>query len=510
MMPAEPQDASMRARFARSVRWSYGSAALGAVLQLGLAALMARMLDPTAFGLMAIANGVLRYLRYITDLGIGSVAARADRFDAEDRGILTAAALMVSLVLLGTIWLAGPALVAIIPSADPDALPVLRILAVTLVLATIGDTAAAGLRRDLDFRHLSLAGLAALVGGQGLVAVPLAAMGAGVWALVAGTLVQTAIQSLLLIAHRPVRRGPMGKWLPRARNLLKLGGGFLALRLLDAAFNQIPPLALGVWIGMAAAGYYDRAFVLAVVPLELVAGSLGKVLHPTFGSLGRDHRHALGDAFAIVLRAIPCLTFPLAAGIALAAPLLIQVVLGPGWDNCANLVALLAIAAAIRSVASLTGSLVEACGAVRLHSAHRLSTIILLLLWLSWSHPTTAEGVLSAVTVMEGISATILLFLAAQPSARSMASLALALLPALFPTALVAIAVTGMARLHAPPVTALAASMAAAALALVIGLIFNPSPALRRTLGTLVLGELMAVPIVGRHPLSKLRRWLSP
>lgn len=498
------KEAPLRTRVARSIRWSYGSAVFTALVQLVLAAAMARLLDPAAFGLMAVANGVLRYLRYVTDLGIGSVAARAETFDAEDRGALAALGVLVSLVLLAGILAAGPAVMILFPGAGADAVPVLAVMAVTLLLAALGDTSAASLRRDQDFRSLALAGMAALVVGQGLVALPLAMLGWGVWALVAGALAQTGVTSLLLLKHRRLRLGSWRSVAARAPRLLELGRQFMTLRMLDAAFNQIPPLAVGLFAGLAAAGHYDRAFVLAVVPLELINGALGRVLAPAFGSLGRDNRARLAEAFLGVLRTIPCLTFPLAAGIVVAAPVLTRVVLGPGWEDGAPLMALLALWAALRSVSMLAGGLVETCGSVGLHILHRVATILLLLAWLAWAEPATGEAVLAAYAVTEALSMAILLALAGRAAGIRLSGVVSCLVPACLPSALVMAAAAAALRLPLPPAATLVATIAACAVALALGLAFNPSTALRRVLAERVLGDVLAVP--GN---AALRRWLA-
>ena len=140
-------------------------------------------------------------------------------------------------------------------------------------------------RRDLDFRAIGIQSFMATLLGQGAVAIPLALLGAGAWSLVAGTAAQTAvIATLALWRVRPVRR-PRYIAPVRLRARMALSSSLSVLRILDSAAMHLLPVVVGVFAGVGAVGLWDRAFVLAFLPLEALAVSVGQVLFPVYSRL---------------------------------------------------------------------------------------------------------------------------------------------------------------------------------------------------------------------------------
>lgn len=400
-------------RITHALRWSYGSMAAGLVAQLAFAAVLARLLPPQAYGLLAVANGLLNGLTALADLGIGSVVVREQKLEAGDLWALALVGLAANLLIMVGLWLAAPWLAGQF-SMSPEGPAVLRAMAALLPLYGLNGAALAWLRRDLDFRWLGLLTLAGLLLGQGMTAVALAWAGFGVWALVAGALVQTVVAMTLGLWRHPPHRP---NW-ARLGAMLRLGAGFSVLRLLDATQAQMAPLVVAACVGTVAAGLYDRSFVFSVVLFELATGALGRVLFPFYGRLAQEGAERVADGFHTALRLCLCLLCPVAAVMALAADPLIATLLGAGWLEAVAPLRLLLIMAVMRVVAQLSGGLVEARGRIGLHGGQRLLVLAGLALWLMGAVPHDLTAVLIGFGVAETASALMLLALAAQAAGR--------------------------------------------------------------------------------------------
>lgn len=506
-MDAGRPPAPMSLLVARSLRWVFGSAALSAIVQLATASVLARLIDPVSFGLVAVANAVLRYVFYLTDLGQSQMALRAVRFDSADRTVLAATATAFSLFAAVMIAAAAPTVVALIPGATAAAAPVLAVLASGLVLTAIGESAAAQLRREMNFRPLAKIPLVAQVVAQVAVGLPLALAGTQVWALVAAALAQSALTSILLLRLRPWHLRSDGQTLSsaatRLRGMMHFAWRLMAIRVLDATFLQMQPMAVAMIAGIAAAGYFDRAFVLAVVPMELVAGSVGRVLNPAFAALARERPAGLAPALTMSLRLLAGVCFPLAAGMAAASGPLVTCVLGPRWDAAIPLFAWLGAAATLRAVSATAGAMVEACGALHWHLAQRGLVIALLAGGVGFGPARDAAGITALCALAEFVSMICLLALAAQAAKGTLRGLLSALGGGIWNAVLVSALASGAVGLADGAQAQLASALVASAAGLVLGITFSPCPSLRRDLGH----RLSETPFLGRA--AGLMKWLA-
>jgi len=241
----------------------------------------------------------------------------------------------------------------------------LRALGFAPAIAALGQVATALLRHDLRFDALAAQSLGALIGGQGLVAIPLAWMGAGAWSLVAGTLAQAAIGTAIALraASHSWRNARIPDPAIRAE-----AAWFWALRILDSAgFHVLAPLAL-FFAGAAQAGLWDRSMALSIVPMELLAIASAQVLFPAYAQAHGDaesirRRWLTGLAAILTIHgAIACLA--IAAG-----PAIVTLVLGSAWTDAATCFSILAVWGLLRGAGVANGGVSEAQGAFGMRAA---------------------------------------------------------------------------------------------------------------------------------------------
>ncbi|WP_416575030.1 oligosaccharide flippase family protein [Niveispirillum sp. KHB5.9] len=491
----------------RSLRWSFGLAGAGAILQFLLAAVLARFLAPTDYGLVAAATAGMRLLQYLSDLGIAQTATQKPDFDrGRDAPVLFTIALLVNAALVAAVWLLAPSL----GGGDPHVTAILRVMASCMLLNAAAQTGLGLLRRDLDFRTIGLINLAAMVLGQGLVALPLAWAGFGPWSLVAGTLTQSGVIAALVLARvrHPVR--PAGFTASRLRALASRAWGFSLLRILDSAGLHTLPIIVLLLAGTGAAGLWDRALVLTLIPLEMLYGTLGQVLFPAFSRLDGD-RDRLRRSWLSVLLLLPFLVACIAAGMAAAAGPLVAVALGPAWAPAAGPVFWLALWAALRSVGHICGTLLEGGGRLGTRGVIQTGYLLVLAALLAIVRPEGAAQTARILVFADTLLLVPLVMAAAHAcGARwrdAFARLGLAFLPA--PLVGLAIHVTVDLLAPAPALLTLLAAIATGAVALALCVAFHPSRELRRLIVNRALGDTLAFDR-GRHGLTgRLMRFLE-
>jgi O-antigen/teichoic acid export membrane protein len=324
----EPEDQAetLGSSTLRGMFWSYGSYVGGRMLSLIATAILARLISPKSFGLVALALTFMAFLDLIQGLGLAEAIVIADETESDDQ-TETAFALNVGLGLLLSIITAalGPAAAAFFH--QPQLVVVMPVLGLNFLISGIGNTHAALALKRMDFRSRTAAEVAE-VGIRGVIGVALALAGAGVWSLVIGYVVGTAAWTITLwvfISWRP-------HFKPRRRHvgrLVRFGGSLTGVAVLGAFLSQFDNLVVGRVLGAAALGFYTMATRLPYLLIVNLAVVAGRVLFPAFASLSDTDE--MGRAYLSAIEYTVMVTLPLTVFmIILAEPLMVGL-FGPKW-----------------------------------------------------------------------------------------------------------------------------------------------------------------------------------
>ena len=369
----------LTARTLSGLRWTYLSAAVHAVLQTAYTVTMSRLLEPRVFGIMAVAQLAVNFGQYFAQLGVGRAVIQKKDLQPEHVRASFASGVALGLVAAGVVWVAAPTIGRIV--TKPDAVPVLRAMGASFAILGAGMTAQAVLRRALRFRDIALVELIAFAIGYLGVGIPGAVAGWGVWSLVAAVLTTNVLGTgmKLRLARHPVR--PLGRWAPY-RELYGFGVRTSATQILEYLAQNLDTFAASRYVDASSLGQYNRAFFLVRLPVDYLAQGMAGVL---FAGLSRiqDDLERLRRTYRSGLVLVGALFVPIAAGMAVAAPEIVRVVLGPRWDPAAAVVPLVALASAAHVMSRLPAILAEARGQLDRKLAIEVASLLLLATYLA-------------------------------------------------------------------------------------------------------------------------------
>lgn len=316
------------------------------VLQMASVVVLARLLAPSEFGLLAMVLLFVGLGEVFRDFGLSSAAIQAPTLSREQRDLLFWANTGIGLVLAVAIF-AGAGLIAGL-FGQPELVGIAQALAVTFLFNGMATQYRAGLNRQMRFRPLAM--VSVLAQAVGLVtAVVAAVLGAGYWALVAQQIAIAAATLVLFVGY--------GRWIPGPpRRGVPIGGFFrygwqlMATQLIGYASNNTDNLIIGLRFGVEPLGLYNRAFQLLMNPLNQLRTPATTVALPVLSRLQHDDQRFA----AFVVRAQLILGFTivpvLAVGAGVAGPV-IAVLLGDQWTAAAPLFAAIAIAGVFQMLA---------------------------------------------------------------------------------------------------------------------------------------------------------------
>lgn len=324
------------------LRWSYGAAVASAAIQFGYVAAMSRLLEPAAFGLMAIATLAVHFGLHLNRMGIAHALIQRPEISDEEIRATATSGLVLGVASASALWTFAPSIGEGF-FGQPASIPLLRAMALSFLLDGLGTTSQALLRRELRFRELSTVGVVSSLGGL-FVGVGMALLGFGVWSLVGAALTTSSLQFGLRYSRTRHSFLPLLRWEPY-RPLYGYGVRISALRFMDYFGRNMDTFAIGRYAASAAVlGQYNRAYYLVSLPVNrYIAQALTTVLFPSFSKAQGDPRR-LVRAYLSVMRLGGMVLIPLCAALAAVAPELVIVVLGSQWTPAIVLVPFFAAA----------------------------------------------------------------------------------------------------------------------------------------------------------------------
>ncbi len=340
----------------RGLAWTGAVKWLSQILSWLSTLVVARLLVPEDYGVVAMAAVVLGLITFLNEFGLGAaVVALRNLTKDQIAQIHSLASLFgVSGFLLSCAMA--------IPTGRffdaPEVTTIMIAMGAGFIFLSMRSVPSALLEKELRFKFLAF-----LEGGQSLLAtlttVLLAWSGAGYWALVFGGLVgQIAATSVIWLRHPLPYAWP--SWQPLGE-AIRFSSHVLISRISWYVSTNADVFIAGRVLGQAIVGTYSFAGTLANVPQDKVTALLSRVM-PAFYSAMQHDAGAMRRYLLILTEGLALITFPLAIGMSLVAQDFVLVVLGEKWQAVVQPLQILASWAALRSVVGLVAPVLYVTG----------------------------------------------------------------------------------------------------------------------------------------------------
>lgn len=364
---------SLRNDVLHSLKWLAGARFVGQLIAWAITLVVIRLLKPSDYGLMAIAGVMIGFATLFREMGLYS--AMVQKRDLTSRQVEQAFGFLIitNSVIFVVVLVCAPLLATFF--GDSRLTHIVRVLAIQFPLASVGVVQDAMLSRSMNFKRKSFVNLAALL-GNGFTTLAFALTGAGVWALVYGSLAGSVIRpvGLTLAARywcRPrFSRAGMG-------TIMRFGGFITSSRLIWYVYSQADVFIIGKLLGKEILGFYSIAMQLASLPMQKVAVMLNQVGLAAYSSVQQD-MNVLRSHYLKVIRILSFLSFPVFWGISCVSPDLVPVVLGQRWEQAVIPLQLLSLVMPIRMISHGSGSPLTAIGKPHLGTVNLLITLIVM------------------------------------------------------------------------------------------------------------------------------------
>ena len=395
----------MEEKAIRGIPWTFLTLAGSRLVQIGAMVVLARLLVPADFGLVAIALTISIFLGLVASLGLGGVFVVEQDLDDRAKGTYLTLFLAMGAGFAVVMAATAPALASIFDDPRLDDI----ILAMSVMVFFSGGLNwfyEALMQRELEFRNRFVAQMVQAVtySATGIV---LAALGAGVWSLVTGQIVGAAAYAAALLTLAPYRVRPAFDRVAAARGIQE-GRGFLVQTVTGFAAQNVDIVIVGRVLGAARLGFYSMAVRLSELPNWIIAESVAKVTFPGFARM-RHRGEDVTPAFLSALKLVAFATCPLGIVLSGAAEPVVLVVFGERWAGMIGPLAVLGLWGAVKPIRNTIAWLLNSVG----HQAvlGRLSLVMLVVL-VPLVHVAASRGGITEVAwvvLAESVAATLVL-----------------------------------------------------------------------------------------------------
>ncbi len=337
--------------------------------------ILAKLLTPEDFGMVAVASMVIEMLYLMKDLGISQalIYRQEDSELSVNTGLILVTGINTLLFLLAAA--ASPWIARFYE--NPQLMPVVLVLSSNLVWIGLKAAPEAKLRKNMEFRRLVAPNVIPVFIASA-VSIVMALSGYGVWSLVIRALIVNILGTLLMFYY--ARHWPSLKFSRSvARGLLSYGKFIVGTSVFLVLFYNLDKLFISHWGGVVALGYYTLAMRISSLPVSELSHVVCKVMFPVMSKLGKDSE-SLRATFLNMVRYSSLIAIPMSLGIAVFVPPLIRLAYGDKWAPMIIPLQLLAFYSLFRSMSAIIHETFKATGVPYLMQRYVIVRLALLLL----------------------------------------------------------------------------------------------------------------------------------
>jgi len=383
-------NANLKDRTFSSIAWSGSIQSASQVINFCLGIVLARLLTPEDFGLMATMLAFISIAQLFSDFGLSAGLIQKDAVSKEE-----AFSCVVFNLLIGcTIAI----IVALFNSEIANFYNEERLNTIVLTIAplffitSLSSVPQALLSRELAHKYLSFIDLIAVISGT-ITAVILAFYEFGIWSLVVQQYVYSILRMILLVIKSKLAWGKFRY--NSIKSIFGFSASVFATRFIQTIAQQTDKVLVGKYLGTQQLGLYSRAFHLTTFPINNVTRVVNNVMFPALSKIKNDPERVT-IVYLRIVGYVAVLTFPMLAGFAYLSEEIIYVLLGEKWLSMHSYFRFFSIICMLSTIGQMSTSFFLSQGKAHLHLKLNLFTqsvkIAFLLIGVNWG----ASGVLLA------------------------------------------------------------------------------------------------------------------
>lgn len=322
-------ESNIKNKVLKNMIWRFFERCSAQFVQFVVSVVLARVLEPEAFGTVSLVLVFAQILQVFVDSGLGNALIQKKSADELDFSSVFYFNVIWCLVLYFIIFFAAPGISCFYQ--DLSLTPIIRILCLTVVISGLKNVQQAYVSKTLQFKKFFLATLGGTI-ASAVTGITLALQGFGIWALVAQKLVNLLIDTLVLwitVEWRPKR---IFSW-RRLKSLIGYGWKLLASSLLNTIYDNLNSVVIGKKYSPTDLSYYNRGNQFPNLIVNNINSSIDSVLLPVMSNEQND-KNRVKEMVRKSIKTGTYIIAPLLLGLAFCADSVVEIVLTERWLPC--------------------------------------------------------------------------------------------------------------------------------------------------------------------------------
>lgn len=352
---------NLKKQAVNGVKWTSISSMIVAILQILQVSILARLLSPSDFGLMAIVMVVIGFTRIFSDMGISNAIIHHQDTSHNQLSSLY----WLNIASGGTMFVILVALSPIIANFynQPELIRLLILLASSFIILAIGNQHRILFQKELNFKFIAKVEITSSVLSF-IIAVTSALTGQGVYSLAYAMLTKALVSSIcFLLFGLKIHKPSLTYKHSEIKKYINFGMFQMGDNSVNYFASQIDTVIIGRILGIESLGIYSISKQLVTRPLQIINPILTKVAFPTMAKIQND-QNKLKNLYLKLISILCTISFPLYGLLILFTPEIILLMLGEKWLVAVPIMRILALSVAIVVIGNPIGSLLLAKGKI--------------------------------------------------------------------------------------------------------------------------------------------------
>lgn len=344
--------AGLKVQIAKGVFWTAVGKYSNIVVSIVISMVLARLIAPEEFGIVAIAQVAISFISVISDMGIGSAIVQNKSLNDDDYDSIFTFTIFVAIFLSALICLLSPFLADFYQNTK--IIPISIMTAISMFFGILSTVPGSMFNRDKRFKYLAKRGLIFNFIG-GLISIIYAFMGGGCYALVLSPII-TSICLLIINLKEYPRHIDWHFNISPIKKIFSFSFFQLLFNIINYFSRNLDKLIIGKALNMKKLGYYQKSYNLMLMPLQNITFVITPVLQP-FLSDFQDDLKFIHDKYLEIIKLLATISVPMGVFLYFTGYEIIYIFYGAKWLPAVPAFEILAWSIPLQMVLSTTGSI---------------------------------------------------------------------------------------------------------------------------------------------------------
>lgn len=333
----------------------------GILISLVVTGVLARLISPDDFGVVAVATVIISFFGIFSDLGIAPAIIQNKNLDELDLSQIFSFTIWIG-IILAIIFFFCSWPISWYYNHNNTLLNICQILSINLFFASANIVPNALLFKVKEFRFIAWRSLGIQIAGGGI-AVLAALKGAGLYALIINPILSAIL--LFIISYRKYPQRLRITWgIAAMKKIFSFSAYQFLFNTICFFSRNLDKLLIGKHMGMTLLGYYEKSYRLMMLPLQNITHVITPVMHPVFSDYQND-LNRLAASYEKIVRLLAFIGLPLSVFLWFSASEITLIIFGEQWLPSIPIFQILSISVGIQIILSSSGSIFQASNDTR-------------------------------------------------------------------------------------------------------------------------------------------------